>query len=66
MIPAGGEGRPVRGPARTGHILCCICTSPIYFEQYRSARCWTDPDGTTCAAHASCLVNVGEHDLGLR
>jgi hypothetical protein len=67
---AGGEGKPARdahhGPSRAGHIPCAICTGPITLDQYRSARCWTDPQGVTVAAHAICLVRVGETDLGLR
>jgi hypothetical protein len=68
MIPAGGEGRPARehGPSRAGHIACCICLAPIPLDQYATARCWTDPNGETCAAHASCLLSVGEWDLGIR
>lgn len=50
----------------TGHIPCVICLQTIRIEEYRTARCWTDPDGQTCAAHASCLIRVGEKDLGLR
>lgn len=70
MIPAGGEGRPARDydtPAepRAGHIPCVICTGPIGLDEYRTARCWTDPHGITCAAHAACLARVGEQDLGL-
>lgn len=69
MNPAGGEGTPARdvshATSRAGHIECCICTDPIYLEQYRTARCWTDPDGTTCAAHAQCLIALGETDLHL-
>ena len=48
------------------HIVCCICTQPIPLDQYRIARCWTDPNGQTCAAHARCLIRIGEQDLGLR
>lgn len=48
------------------HIICCICTRPITLEQYRTAQCWIDPGGNACAAHAGCLVQVGEADLGLR
>jgi hypothetical protein len=68
---AGGEGDPApdRSHDRSGaagHIPCCICLDHIRLEEYRTARCWTDPDGTTVAAHAACLVRVGETDLGLR
>jgi hypothetical protein len=67
---AGGEGNPARdahpGPSRAGWIPCCICLDHIRLEEYRTARCWTDPDGTTVAAHAACLVRIGETDLGLR
>lgn len=48
-----------------GHIICCICLLPIPLDEYHSARCWTDPTGITCAAHARCLTNVGEPDLDL-
>lgn len=51
---------------RVAHIPCCICTRPIHLDQYATARCWTDPDGITCAAHALCLVAVGEKEIGLR
>jgi hypothetical protein len=54
---------PAPGP---GHIPCVICLAVIPFDQYATARCWTDPFGITCAAHAACLVGVGERDLGLR
>ncbi len=67
---AGGEGRPAReGPhnsPRAGHIVCCICTSLIPLHEYRTARCWIDPEGETCAAHAACLIAVGEKEIGLR
>lgn len=49
----------------SGHIPCVICLHHIRLEEYRSARCWTDPDGQTCAAHAECLVRIGERDLEL-
>lgn len=70
MTCPGGEGTtPARGPShdasRAGHITCAICTDPIELDQYRTARCWADPDGVTCAAHAHCLVRVGEKDLKL-
>jgi hypothetical protein len=48
-----------------GHIPCAICTHPIYLDEYRTARCWTDPNSITVAAHASCLVRVGESELDL-
>lgn len=50
----------------SGHIICCICLHVIHLEEYRTARCWTDPAGETCAAHAGCLVRVGEKEIGLR
>lgn len=63
------QGDPARNLShdgiRAGHIPCCICLDHIRIEEYRTARCWTDPLGVTCAAHASCLVRVGEKDLGL-
>jgi hypothetical protein len=66
---AGGEGNPARddhhGPSRAGHIPCTICTHTIAPDDYRTARCWTDPGGTTCAAHHACLVRVGETELHL-
>jgi hypothetical protein len=67
----GGEGRPARDdrelpPSRAGHIPCCICTGPIPLDEYAMARCWTDPHGVTCAAHATCLVSLGEQEIGLR
>jgi hypothetical protein len=49
-----------------GHILCCICIRPIALDEYRTARCWTDPGGVSCAAHALCLVSLGEKEIGLR
>jgi hypothetical protein len=68
-MTAGGEGRAVPGsnpaPSGAGHIHCAICTGPISLDQYRTARCWADPDGITVAAHADCLVRVGEQDLRL-
>ncbi len=48
----------------SGHIPCVICLGLIPLDQYRTARCWTDPLGVTCAAHAACLTAVGERDLG--
>lgn len=61
--------RPTRtgtGPASpAGYIPCVICPNPIPLDEYRTARCWTDPQGVTCAAHAHCLVWVGEQDLDL-
>lgn len=71
MISAGGEGRPARddNPAQSragqGHITCCICVDPISLDEYRTARCWSDPFGITVAAHAACLARVGEHELGI-
>lgn len=69
MIPAGGEGTPARdvphATSRAGWIPCVICIQTISVDEYRTARCWTDPFGVTCAAHATCLVSVGERDLGL-
>ncbi len=67
---AGGKGGPARvgtgKPTRAeGHIPCVICTGTIELDDYLSARCWTDPVGITCAAHAACLVRVGEYDLDL-
>lgn len=68
-MTAGGEGRPARNVShaafRAGHIQCCICIGTIRLDQYRTARCWVDPHGTTVAAHAACLIRVGERDLGL-
>jgi hypothetical protein len=65
----GGEGPPAPGLSHdgpgAGHIACVICMCPIRLDQYRTARCWTDPRGTTCAAHNSCLIRIGERDLGL-
>lgn len=60
-----GEGQGAEAPSPTGHIVCCICLLPIPLDQYRTARCWTDPQGITCAAHVACLVWVGERDVGL-
>jgi hypothetical protein len=69
MTPGGGNSpardgshEPSRAP---GWIPCAICLDHIHLDEYRTARCWTDPDGTTVAAHAMCLVRVGERDLGL-
>jgi hypothetical protein len=67
MTPEGGHS-PARGTARApalGHIQCAICAGLIGLDQYRQARCWTDPEGITVAAHATCLIRVGERDLGL-
>lgn len=61
-------------PARDGahdfsragsHIVCCICLGLIPISDYRTARCWMDPDGETVAAHAACLVRVGEREIGI-
>jgi len=41
------------------HILCVICSQPIFRQQHTAASCWTDPGGTTVAAHNACLVRVG-------
>lgn len=60
-----GEGRGTEAPSPTGHIVCCLCLFPIALEQYRTARCWTDPEGVTVAAHAGCLTWIGEHELSL-
>lgn len=54
------------GPCRPGYIPCAVCTEPINYDEYRSARVWTDPDGLTVAAHQECLVRLGETDLELR
>lgn len=62
--PARDE--PSRAHSLAGHIPCVICTHTIALEQYRDARCWTDPNGITCAAHAACLLAVGEQEIGLR
>lgn len=57
---------PLQGPSRLeGHIPCAICSQPIHLDQYRTARCWTDPFGVTVAAHHQCLVALGETDLDL-
>ncbi len=48
-----------------GHIPCAICLDHIRTEEYRTARCWTDPCGTTVAAHAACLTRLGETELQL-
>lgn len=65
----GGEGSPApdahHGPSGAGWIPCAICTHHIRLDQYRSARCWTDPFGVTVAAHHHCLVALGETDLDL-
>jgi hypothetical protein len=71
LLP-GGEGTPARGSdaptagSWAGWIPCVICEHTISLDQHRTARCWTDPNGVTCAAHAACLIRVGERDLGLR
>lgn len=70
MTPAGEQGtpRPGRAPRSVpgaGYIECCICNRPIPRDQYSTGRCWTDPNGITCAAHAACLLRVGEQDLRL-
>lgn len=49
----------------SGHIICCICIDHIRLDEYRTARCWTDPNGITCAAHRHCLIRLGERDLEL-
>lgn len=49
----------------SGHIPCVICLGLIRHEEYRTARCWTDPHGVTCAAHQACLTRLGETDLQL-
>lgn len=68
-IHTGGESHPApdgtHEPSGAGWIPCAICTHPIGLEQYRTARCWTDPHGTTVAAHAGCLTWIGETDLDL-
>lgn len=48
-----------------GHVPCTLCPDPIELDQYRTARCWTDPGGITVAAHAACLIWIGEHELSL-
>jgi hypothetical protein len=65
IVPAG-EGRRTEHPSSAGYIPCVICLEPISLDQYATARCWTDPHGETCAAHALCLIAVGERDLRLR
>jgi hypothetical protein len=67
MIPSGGGNNPAGVPPapRPGHIPCVVCRHTIGLDQYRQARCWTDPHGITCAAHAACLQALGETDLGL-
>lgn len=52
-------------PSPTGHIECVICTDVIALDQYYTARCWTDPEGVTVAAHHACLTWIGEYDLHL-
>jgi hypothetical protein len=68
MIPGGGNrsGPGYGNLPGPDHIICAICADPIRLDQYRQARCWTDPDGTTVAAHAPCLIRIGEEDLDLR
>lgn len=53
-------------PGGEGWIPCVICLDLIPLDEYASARCWTDPLGTTCAAHHACLVRVGEFELKLQ
>lgn len=69
-LDAGGKGDPARddhhGPSRAGHIPCAVCTEPISLDEYYTARCWVDPAGIPCAAHAPCLLRVGEREIGLR
>lgn len=61
-----GEALPkTESRNRAGWIPCAICTALIGLDQYRTARCWTDPHGTTVAAHHACLVDLGETDLEL-
>jgi len=62
-----GSDHPAGEPPvpRPGHIPCVICLDTIYLDEYKQARCWTDPRGITCAAHADCLRRLGETDLGL-
>lgn len=50
---------------QTAFIPCTICSDFISSDQYRSARCWTDPGGITVAAHQECLARVGEYELRL-
>jgi hypothetical protein len=67
----GGEGTPAPdgrsapAPSGAGWIPCALCLLPIHLDQYRTARCWTDPEGVTVAAHAACLLWVGETELRL-
>jgi hypothetical protein len=70
MTSPGGAGNPARDgthePSRAaGHIPCTICTHPISLDEYHTARCWTDPQANTVAAHAACLIRIGEHELSL-
>lgn len=69
QAPRAGSGGPARDashdPSRVGHIQCCFCTDTIAYDEYRQARCWTDPAGITVAAHVGCLTRLGEHDLRL-
>jgi hypothetical protein len=70
-LVAGGAGNPARddafthGPSRAGWIECSICAGIIALDDHHTARCWTDPTGTTVAAHRDCLVRVGETELSL-
>lgn len=64
--PAGeGRGTEIPSPAG-GHVPCVVCLHVIRIEEYRTARCWVDPDGISCAAHAPCLIRLGEPEVGLR
>ena len=48
-----------------GHIRCQFCGQLISPLDYHRASCWTDPGGTTVAAHNLCLRRLGETDLDL-
>lgn len=48
-----------------GHIACEFCGHCIQPAEYHQACCWTDPGGTTVAAHNACLRRLGETDLDL-
>lgn len=65
----GGEGNPAREEpqhsSRAGWIPCAICSGLIGLDEYRTARCWTDPNSITVAAHQACLTRVGEQELNL-
>lgn len=63
--PAEAQPPTTADPRPGHHITCVICADTIYLDEYRSARCWTDPTGITCAAHAGCLRRLGENDLHL-